>query len=252
MIPKTIHYCWLSNDPVPKSFQVCMATWKKHLPDYRFVKWDFSRFDINSSDWVKEAFENKKYAFAADYIRMYALYTEGGIYLDMDVEVLKPYDDLLSLDYFVCYENNDSLAPEVASFGAEKGCKWIGMVLDSYKDRHFVKEDGSFDMKTLPLVTKTVLAERGIPLLGVSNLAEAATKCDQAVKIFPYDYFSPKSYATGKIDKTRNTYSIHQFGGSWTPWAQRVERNIWLKLGMKPHRIMWHIDNLMSKVFPKR
>lgn len=247
MIPKVIHYCWLSGDPVPKSFQDCMDTWKKHLPDYEFKKWDFGTFDIDSSIWVKEAFEKKKYAFAADYIRMYALYTEGGIYLDMDVEVLKPYDNLLDLDYFICYENNDAHAPEVASFGAEKGCKWVGMVLDYYKDRHFVCEDGTLNTMTLPLVTKTVLLEKGMTFMSVSNVLEASKKCDSSLKLLPFDYFSPKSYATGKITKTKNTYSIHQFGGTWLPWAQRVEREIWLKLGLKPHRIMWHVSRIFSR-----
>lgn len=78
MIPKIIHYCWLSNDPIPQQLKDCMKTWKQVLPDYEWVKWDFTRFDINSSAWVKEAFENKKYAFAADYIRLYAIYTMGG------------------------------------------------------------------------------------------------------------------------------------------------------------------------------
>lgn len=89
MIPKIIHYCWLSNDPIPADMQRYIESWKKFLPDYEFMLWNFSRFDINSSDWVKEAFKNKKYAFAADYIRLYALYNYGGIYMDMDVEVLE-------------------------------------------------------------------------------------------------------------------------------------------------------------------
>ena len=89
MIPKIIHYCWLSNDPIPEKLQEYMKSWKEKLPDYEFKLWNFDCFDINSSQWVKEAFEAKKYAFAADYIRLYAVYNYGGIYMDMDVEVIK-------------------------------------------------------------------------------------------------------------------------------------------------------------------
>ena len=91
MIPKIIHYCWLSGNPIPKNLEDCMKSWKKKLPDYKFMLWDFNRFDINSSIWVREAFNAKKYAFAADYIRLFALYNYGGIYMDMDVEVIKPF-----------------------------------------------------------------------------------------------------------------------------------------------------------------
>ena len=92
MIPKRIHLCWLSGDPYPAKIGKCLASWKKHLPDYEVVLWDTKRFDLESSPWVKQAFEAKKYAFAADYIRFYALYNYGGIYLDSDVEVLRSFD----------------------------------------------------------------------------------------------------------------------------------------------------------------
>ena len=87
MISKIIHYCWLSNDPIPADLQKCMESWKKYLPDYEFMLWNFERFPKSQSKWVSDAFDNKKYAFAADYIRLYALYNYGGIYLDMDVEI---------------------------------------------------------------------------------------------------------------------------------------------------------------------
>ena len=105
MIPKIIHYCWLSNDPIPEKLQEYMKSWKEKLPDYEFKLWNFDCFDINSSQWVKEAFEAKKYAFAADYIRLYAVYNYGGIYMDMDVEVIKSFNPLLNNDYLLGYEN---------------------------------------------------------------------------------------------------------------------------------------------------
>ena len=115
MIPKIIHYCWLSNDPIPDDLKSCMDSWKKYLPDYEFILWNFERFPKDKSKWVRDAFDNKKYAFAADYIRIYALYHYGGFYLDMDVEVVKPFDPYLCLVTMIGYENSKAKGLEVAA-----------------------------------------------------------------------------------------------------------------------------------------
>ena len=102
MIPKVIHYCWLSNDPFPEKIKLCMQSWKEIMPDYEWKLWNTENFDIeNSIPYVKDAFACKKWAFVADYIRLYALYTEGGIYLDSDVKVLKRFDDFLHHGFFL-------------------------------------------------------------------------------------------------------------------------------------------------------
>lgn len=111
MIPKIIHYCWLSGDPVPQNLQDYMATWKAKLPDYEFILWDRNRFDLHSSEWVRQAFEARKYAFAADYIRLYAVYHYGGIYMDMDIEVVKPFDELLDSPYFSATKRKTASRP---------------------------------------------------------------------------------------------------------------------------------------------
>lgn len=100
MIPKIIHYCWLSNDPLPSNFIKYLNGWKQLMPDYEFMLWNFDRFDKNSSNWVKEAFDNKKYAFAADYIRLYALYNYGGIYLDLAFPPITPASIAWLLDSY--------------------------------------------------------------------------------------------------------------------------------------------------------
>ena len=115
MIPKVIHFCWLSGDKYPSKIRYCINSWKEKLPDYEIRLWDLSRFDIDSSVWCKEAFEMKKYAFAADYIRCYALYKEGGIYLDSDVELLRSFDDLLHLPYFIGEEQGGNIEPAIIS-----------------------------------------------------------------------------------------------------------------------------------------
>ena len=158
MIPKIIHLCWLSGDPYPESIKQCLDTWKKYLPDYEVWVWDTKRFDVNSTIWTKEAFENKKYAFAADYIRLYALYNYGGIYLDSDVVMYKSFDELLSLPYFIGQSYTGAF--EAAVIGAEKSTNWVADVLRRYDNRHFVKEDGTFDMEELPKVFSHMLNEK--------------------------------------------------------------------------------------------
>ena len=106
MIPKIIHYCWLSDDPIPVEFQKYIETWKVKMPDFQLMLWNFSKFNKESSLWVKQAFDNKKYAFAADYIRLYALYEYGGFYLDMDVEVVKSFNEFIQLNTAICFEHD--------------------------------------------------------------------------------------------------------------------------------------------------
>ena len=233
MIPKIIHYCWLSNDPIPKDMVVYMESWKKNLPEYEFVKWDFSRFPKEQSLWVKQAFEKKKYAFAADYIRLYALYTMGGIYLDMDVEVLKSYNPLLSLPAMFCYEANGCTI-EAATMGAEKGSKWIKACLDYYKDKPFVNEDGTLNMIPIPQIMKTIFSNK-YRIVEINGADIIPSNC---VPVLSSDYFSPRSYATGLLKITDNTYSIHQFSGSWLPWYVKVERTICQILGIRYRDIL--------------
>lgn len=194
MIPKKIHYCWLGDAAYPEKIAYCIETWKQKLPDYEFVRWDKSRFDIHTVPWVEEAYEAKKYAFAADYIRCYALYSEGGIYLDSDVEVLKSYNDLLDRPYFIGHERfTDSI--EAATLGFEAGHPLFRHMLDYYKDRHFVTESG-YDTRPLPYIMREVIEQEHIEL-----------------DIFPSDYFSPK--LNEELHLSENTYSIHHYTGTW-------------------------------------
>lgn len=205
MIPKIIHYCWLSNDTVPFKFQQYIDGWKRILPDYQFIKWDFSRFPKNKSEWVAEAFDNKMYAFAADYIRLFAVYTYGGIYLDMDIEVLKSFDDLLNKPYMMAVERPNNSWIEAGCFGTEKGDDFIGKCLRRYEGRHFIKEDGSFDTMPLPQV-----------------MDEVRKKYDIKLNLYSWKYFTAKSYETGVETPTKETYCIHHFAGSWKT-KQEVE-----------------------------
>lgn len=210
MIPKVIHYCWLSGEPIPEKLQVCMKSWKEKLPDYEFVLWDLERFDVNSSRWVKEAFEAKKYAFAADYIRLYAVCHYGGIYMDMDVEVVKPFDDLLASPYILGLESENGV--EAGVFGAEKYNPFLVKCLAYYEGRAFLQEDSTFDMRPLPDIFFEVLT--GNYVLAGRNSVDIPLD-SRTMYLFPSDYLTAKSYHTGKIEVTEHTYTIHHFAASW-------------------------------------
>lgn len=211
MIPKIIHYCWLSEDPYPAKIKMCIKSWKIFLPDYEFMLWDLNRFDINSSIWVKQAYDEKKYAFAADYIRLYALQEYGGIYLDTDVEVIKSFNDLLDLPYFVCAEAVD-FAIEAAVIGAKKGCSWITKCLNHYTNRNFIIGFCKFDCTALPYIISTVVHEHYQYLL-IEN-RESYNYDINIVCVFPNDWFCNNGFSK-IITKTNNTYCIHHMNNAW-------------------------------------
>lgn len=208
MIPKIIHYCWLSNDPYPEDLKRCMDTWRAKLPDYEFILWNFDRFDKSSSKWVEQAFDNKKYAFAADYIRLYAVYNYGGIYMDMDIKVLKSFDDLLDSDLMMAYEDDEQNGIEAGCFGASKNNPIIKECLDYYTGRSFIKDDGSFDTLTLPKIMIKTTAKH----LELNIRDRYAFTC--------------KSYHTGEITTNENSYAIHNFAGSWLSQRELVYADI--------------------------
>ena len=214
MIPRIIHICWLSGDPYPDLIKECIKSVKKHLPEYDIIVWDRTQFDIESCIWVKQDFENRKYAFAADYIRFYALYKYGGIYLDADVEVLKSFDNLLNQTYILGEEAGGDI--EAAVIGAEKEALWVKECLEYYDNRCFLMPDGTFDMRPVPLLINDVARKYNL-------------------NIMPYQFFSPKNYITGDIDITENTYSIHHFDGKW------VKKGVVSNLKRNIHKIIYAI-----------
>lgn len=229
-IPKIIHYCWLSGDPFPEKIAKCIESWKRVLPDYKIILWDTNRFDVNSNLWVKQAFESKRYAFAADYIRLYAVFTYGGIYLDSDVEVIKSFNTLLHLPYFVGRESiGDRI--EVAAFGAEKGTAWIGKCLEYYKDRPFINKEGKMDTRVMPDVVHEVLS-KFCSINLISDISEFKND-NSLLNEFPNDWFcanikeSPDKDPKYKI--TGNTYCVHHFANSWIMaplWKRKLHRFI--------------------------
>lgn len=231
MIPKIIHLCWLSGDPFPFDIVKCLETWNCRLKEYTIWLWGKIpcdeesmkclnnlnvkelRFDLDSTIWTRQAFKAKKYAFAADYIRLYALYNYGGIYLDADVLVYKSFDELLHMPYFIGCDQIRAF--EAAVIGAEKGCKWIKNILETYRDKEFVKQDGSYDMLELPVRFQQILTELRYKFIKVNNIKEFRNypNDEKILNVFAKDFFNSRNSV--EVHRTNKSFCAHNYAGSW-------------------------------------
>ena len=206
MIPKIIHYCWFGGNPLPDLSVKCIESWKKYCPDYVIKEWNESNFNVNMNAYVSEAYEAKKWAFITDYVRLYAMVNYGGVYMDTDVEVCKNLDIYLQHQAFSGFETDTDIPTGIMA--CEKNFPLFKMLLDSYKDRHFIRSDGSYDMTTnVYTITKYCLNRGFIP----NNSFQIV----DGFAVYPNDYFCPKDCQSGTIHITENTCTIHHFSGSW-------------------------------------
>ena len=219
MIPKVIHYCWFGRNPKPTQLQRCIASWKKHCPDYEIIEWNEDNFDVTCNDYAREAYEEKKWAFATDYARLWIVYHHGGIYLDTDVEVIRSFDDLLDAHAFFGFEDRQSIATGLG-FGAEKGNSVVGAMLKDYDHIHFRLPDGSLDK--LPCPIRNTEAISGI----LPDQFEAGSIVYiKDANIYPPEYFCPLSADGTTMKITKNTHSIHWFSATWLSEDETIVHN---------------------------
>lgn len=220
MIPKVFHYCWFGGNPLNDMAVKCIESWKRQCPDYEIVRWDENNFDLDSNTFVREAYDNKKWAFVSDYVRLWVLYNYGGIYLDADVEIIKNLDNLLSLGSVVTGYQEDITIP-AALIAAESGNIWIKKLLLYYDNRHFVDNNGNLDMKTNSIIITQLSASEFGFKIGDNRITPGN------VVLLPTEYLGPgkkirrlttKSISRDiyDIDKDK-TYAIHHAIGSWVP-----------------------------------
>lgn len=228
MIPKIIHYCWLGGNPIPMKLQRYIETWRKKLPEYELMLWNESNFNTDSCNWVKQACEQKKYAYAADYIRFYALYNYGGIYLDTDVQVLRSYNPFLDLHTMVGYENSLGLL-EVSTFGSEKENPCLKVILDYYEENDFVYNESEMKEILCQQVVTRVLMQNNYQFVNVKTINEALKYKNNrlVIPVFPSDFFSPKDWSSQLINVSDNTFSIHNYSSTWIP--DHIRRRRYLK-----------------------
>lgn len=222
MIPKIIHYCWFGRGEMPEMAQKCIASWHRYMPDYEYKLWNEDNFDVNSVSYTKEAYEAKKYAFVTDYVRLWALYHEGGIYMDTDVEVYKAFDDLLCWKAFAGFEGSKHLPLGTCVMASESHGEWVKEQMDCYQGRRFVTKDGAMDLTTNVQFITSTMRDKGF----VQNGKEQDYK---DLHVFPVDYFCPRQ-TTGEYMRTENTYCDHLGLGSWIEhndgWKAKFRRMI--------------------------
>lgn len=213
MIPKVIHYCWFGRGKMPEMALKCIASWKKYCPDYEIKEWNEDNFDLDLYPYAREAYDNRKFAFVTDVVRLYALYHEGGIYMDTDVEVLKPLDRFLTHLAFSGFENQSEVPTGIMA--SEAGGKWARENLAYYENRHFINDDGSLDMTNNVKIITKLLKPYNI------RLDNSYQDIPDLITMYPKEFFCPKDNQTREIHLTQNTFCIHHFGGSWWPKGDR-------------------------------
>lgn len=221
MIPKKIHYVWVGNSEKPKDIRRCMKTWHKHLADYEIIEWNEDNFDIDFHPFVKAAYEAKKWAYVSDYIRAYAIYNYGGIYLDTDVLVLDNFNDFLNNRAFVGFEN--PTYPFTAVFGAEAKHPLVGDILNYYDNNKF-----SFDNKNQMKAVNTKIVSEILINKYDCLIGNQKQHLKNDIVVYP-DYIL--------CNPSKQSVSVHVFTGTWLenkkPLTRRIIKFLKLRITTK-------------------
>ena len=217
-IPKIVHYCWFGRGEKPKIVERCISSWRKILTDYEIIEWNEDNFDINSNSYIKEAYENRKFAFVSDYVRLHVLYNMGGIYLDTDTEVYKSLDEFLDEDSFWGFEEKNYIATSI--IGAKKENKLIKMFLDFYEGKSFSEISKNMKTSTNVQIVTTIFKKLGFEMNGekqtIANIGS----------IYTQEYFSPYDYINYYDKRTEKTYTMHHFYKSWISPKDRIKSKV--------------------------
>jgi len=206
-IPKIIHYCWFGGKPKPKLAEKCIKSWKKYCPDYEIREWNEENFDVTTAPrYVQQAYEAGRWAFVTDYVRLRALLEMGGVYMDTDVEVVKPLDPYLKNKAFAGFEQINRV--QTGLLACEKDFPLFRDFIAYYDTASFLKPDGSPDITTNVEILTNLCLQRGMVCNDKYQMVEG-------LAIYPREYFCPVEYETEKLNRTRKTVTIHWFSGSW-------------------------------------
>ena len=209
MIPRIIHYCWFGNGAMPELVERCIASWHTHMPDWEYRLWSEENFDINKAPrYVQEAYAAKKYAFVSDYVRLWALEREGGLYMDVDFEVYRSFENLMGYEAFAGYEGSKRNPVMMGVLAAEAHHPWIQGMMKTYEDRKFVRDDGTLDMTPNTGYFLQWMQARGF-------VADGVEKDWMGVHILPVECFCP-GLTTGENVRSERTYCEHKGLHSWS------------------------------------
>lgn len=218
-IPKIIHYCWVGGNPKPQSVLYCIDSWKRCCPDYEIREWNETNYDFTKNEYMRQAYEAKKWGFVPDYARLDIVYEHGGIYLDTDVEMVRSFDELLEHDAFFGFEDTGDGENYVNcghGFGAKPFHEAIKAARDLYEYVSFVNDDGSLNLLASPYYTTQSLRQLGL-------VQENRDQMLSEVQIYASDVLCPKTFRTGQLHRTARTVSIHHFTASWVDEKIKAE-----------------------------
>ncbi|NLD93696.1 MAG: glycosyl transferase [Fibrobacter sp.] len=241
MIPKIIHYCWFGNNPKTNLIKRCIKSWREKCPDYQIIEWNESNFNVNQCNFTKDAYSIGKWAFVSDYARFQILNNIGGVYLDTDVELFKSLNDFLNYKMFTGFESYNRVNPGLI-WGSEKETRLVDEILNVYRNKDFFDSNGIPVLETVVDIVTKILVQKGLQLDGKKQ-------CVDDLMIFPEDFFSPKSYFTGKETITHNSYTIHHFAASWKPWYVNFEKRTWEFFGLKDKIILSRIKRKIKRLY---
>ena len=206
MIPKKIHYCWFGRNPKPKLAEMCIASWRKYCPDYEIIEWNEDNFDVNGNGYTRYCYDNQKWAFLSDYVRLAVVAEHGGLYFDTDVELVQNPDALLKYEAFFGFENDKNIATGLG-FGAQAGNPILNAMLAEYSKLQ-PDDQGNYPIIVCPVLNTKALMPFGLRLNGQRQSLENA-------EILSAEYLNPYDDPTGRLKITNHTVSIHWYGKSW-------------------------------------
>ena len=219
MLPKIIHYCWFGGNEKPDKAKKCIESWGRFAPGYEIREWNEGNVSLEHCPrYVQDAYAAKKYAYVTDYVRLKVLYEYGGFYMDTDVELLKSLDPFRGDAGVIGFEN-DEFVNSGQMLAAEAGHPILTEMMARYHEIAFYREDGSMYLLGCPHVTTEALVNHGL----IRNGQEQTVG---GFHVYPADWFNPLDSATGELQKTNNTVSIHWYSMSWIPLWKRVRVKI--------------------------
>lgn len=234
IIPKVIHYCWFGKKPLPALAVKCIQSWRTYFPDYEIKEWNEDNFDVNAIAYTREAYKAMKYAFVSDYVRFWTLYHYGGLYFDVDVEVIRPMDHIISRGAFMGFENNGIEINEMADpslgvnpglgLGAPANMDIYKTIIEYYQSESFYTSEGKCNLTTVVTRVTNLLVEKG--LQQTNQLQEV-----EGIIIYPHEYFCPIRTTDSQMNITPKTVSIHHYAASWTTKTHRMLRQVVLFIG---------------------
>lgn len=211
-IPKKIHSFWFSGEEKPDRYKRCIESWNKYCPDYEIYEWNMQNYNVEKNEYMKQAVLKKKWAFVSDFARLDVVYTHGGIYLDMDVELMASIEHLRNAKAFFCRQN-DGTVDLGSGFGAYKGHPFVKELLQEYDELSFVDSNGVSDITPQPTRLSPVFKKYGLKSSGDSDIIND-------ILILSNDYIiCPENVGfQRKIDKS---LGIHWHNGGWLTDAEK-------------------------------